>query len=42
MKVESTNLRIDSYYIQIRMKGKSSYFWIDPYCMKDDGGVKEG
>jgi hypothetical protein len=42
MKVEPTNLRIDPYYIQVRMKGKSSNFWIDPYCMKDDRGVKKG
>jgi hypothetical protein len=42
MKVESTNLRIDPYYIQVRMNVKSSNFWIDPFCMKDEGGVKEG
>jgi hypothetical protein len=41
-RVEPTNLRIDPYYIQVRTKVKSSNFWIDPYCMKDGGGVKEG
>jgi len=25
-----------------RMKVKSSNFWIGPYLMKDEGGVKEG
>ena len=42
MKVDPTNLRIDPYYIQVRMKGMSSNFWIGHFCMKDDGGVKEG
>jgi hypothetical protein len=41
-RVEPTNLRIDPYYIQVRMKGKSSYFWIGHYPMKDDRGVKKG
>jgi hypothetical protein len=42
MKVDPTNLRIDPYYIQVRTKVKSSYFWIGHYRMKIDGGVKEG
>jgi hypothetical protein len=41
MKVESTNLCIDSYCKQVRMKVESTTFLIDPCYIKDDGGVSQ-
>jgi hypothetical protein len=41
MKVESTNLCIDSYCIQVRMKVESTTFWIDPCYMKNEDGVNQ-
>ncbi len=40
-RVEPTNLRIDPYYIQVRMEAKSSNFSIDPNLMKDDRGSRK-
>ncbi len=41
MKVESTNLCIDSYCKQVRMKVESTTFLTDPCNIKDDGGVSQ-